>query len=151
MAYTYEITQQLDAIRRPSWLVKSSSLDEDMKTGRFVEISGGEAVKAHSGGGAVLKVQKQRVRPIFHGMEKPDAQELKKVTVIYGSHEAKTDGYHADPSALPASRPAWSEGVALVVSDGKLAPFKDGTDKDYSIIGYAVSLPADGLLHVHMY
>ena len=147
----YDITKGFSELKRPVWDVKSTALVEDMSTGRFVELSGGEAVKAHSAGGAVTYAQKGRVRPIWSGVDRPDGQELQKVVVPFGEHEAETDGYHEDPTSLSTARAAWAEGQALVVVDGKLAPFLDGTDKDYAILGYVVSVPSDGIIKVHLY
>lgn len=152
MSY-YEIVSNQSGAKREDWPLKSTVSDADASQGMWVEQdSNGEAVQANDGVFTATTHQRGRCRPILSGKEAPDAQELDQVTTVYGPHEALTDGFWADPTALSTARAAWAKEQAVVVVDGKLAPFLDATDKDYAAVGYVKELEdSNGYMRFHIW
>ena len=151
MAY-YEIVSNQQNVKAEDWPLKSTVLDAEASQGQWVEQdSNKDAIVANDNTFTAVTHQQGVVRPIWSGKEAPDAQELSQVTTVYGAHEALSDGYHVDPTGLTPARAAWAVKQPIVIVDGLPAPFLDGTDKDYSIVGHVKELAdADSRIRFHV-
>lgn len=155
MAY-YEIVSNQQGVKAEDWPLKSTTTVNDSKKGLWVQQdANGEAIQANDGstGAAIVSTQKGLMRPIWSGKEAPDAEELDQVTTVYGEHEALSDGWVADPTALATPRPAWGATVnqSVVVIDGQLAPCLVGTDEQFAV-GYVKELEdASGYIRFHIF
>lgn len=147
------IAEQPGGTRKEVWQQHSSLAEPDNKQGRFVELNASKyAIKALSGVFTAATLQRSgAVMPIYVGNESPDAKGNSLVTTLVGTHRAKTNGYHADPTALSPVRAAWGATLhqPLVVVDGKLAPYLAGTDADFAIWGHLVATAdSEGMIEV---
>ena len=153
MAY-YEIVSNQQGAKAEDWPVKSTVSVADASAGKWVEQdSNNEAVQANDGstGAAITTNQKGSMRPIWSGKESPDAVELDQVTTVYGAHEALTDGYVEDPTALGTPRPAWAKNQPVVVIDGLLAPCLVGTDEQFAVGYVKETADANSRMRFHIF
>lgn len=136
MANVYSPEENYRNVKRRDIPIAVGQDSENMKRGRWIQKdASGNAVKAESGvaqaGGA--SVTGMAVYPIMSGMEQPDSETTKNVTVgRMGTHLVRTDEYWVPSDG----RPAWTVNAAFVVLDGKPTTFLAARDAVNAIRGH---------------
>jgi hypothetical protein len=145
----YDVVLGQGTIKRSDWSINSAALTDDMKTGRWVyKDATGKATKTPA---SPATMANSVFRPIWSGKEKPDSEETNLVSTIFGEHEALSDGYNADPTALTPVRAAWAVNQAVVTINGELVPYLAGTDNEEAILGHVVELAdSQGRIRFHI-